>query len=129
MKTGYTTVMAVILGLLATSWLANQTSAQTATETYNRAMQEYQQQQAEYRKQQTNYAGVLARYQQQQAEYAETMKHYEEALARFQQQQAEYQKQHAEIINHFSILMAINLIATGGLLLAIIRMARMGASK
>ena len=121
--------MAVILGLLGTLWLANQTSAQTATETYNRAMQEYQQQQADYRKQQASYAEVLARHQQQQTDYAETVKHYAEVLAKFQQQQAENQKQHAEIINRFSILMAINLIATGGLLLAIIRLARMSASK
>jgi flagellar biosynthesis protein FliP len=114
--------MAVVLGLLGTLWLANQTSAQTATETYNRAMQEYQQQQADYRKQQASYAEVLARHQQQQTDYAE-------ALAKFQQQQAENQKQHAEIIKQLSILMAINLIATGGLLLAIIRLARMSASK
>ena len=121
--------MAVILGLLGTLWLSNQTSAQTATETYDRAMQQYQQQQADYRKQQASYAESLAKYQQRQTDFAETVQHYAEALAKFQQQQAENQKQHAEIIKQLSILMAINLIATGGLLLAIIRLARMSASK
>lgn len=94
MKTRYTALMAIGLGLLVARWHTASASAfaQTPTETYNRSMLQYQKQQAEYAEAMKWHAEAMVKYEDLTKRYEKDLERFEKVLATHEKQQEQYQQ-------------------------------------